>query len=317
MALRNMGVIGGKLLTAFHGYDVSRYLREAGPEVYDRLFEEGDLMLPISHYWKDKLIELGCDPRKIGVHRMGVDTGRFAFTPRTLPAEGPLRLVTVARLIDKKGVEYAIRAVAAYAEQGGEVEYTIIGDGPLAPALSRMVRELGMESHIRLTGAMERPGVFATLNRSHVLLAPSVTSADGNQEGIPVAIMEGMATGIPVISTYHTGIPELVEDGVTGMLVPERDPAAIVASLTRLADDPEMYVRVAAAGRERVEQEFDIHRLNDRLVDVYRAVLAGVPPAIQGGGTETRAETRTAAGVRHRDPGHGTPRQEASAPAAP
>ncbi len=269
-ALRNMGLLSGRLVTTFHGYDMNRYVRDSGPDVYRRLFADGDLFMPISHFWRERLIELGCDPDRTVVHRMGVDCDSFTFSEREPPRDGRLRVLTVGRLVEKKGVEYAIRAVARIASRHPGVEHTIIGDGPLHTPLSALVRELGMEDRVRMVGSKQREEVIAAMERSHVLLAPSVTASDGDQEGIPVVLMEAMATGLPVLSTRHTGIPELVEDGVTGFLVEERDVEGLAEKLTRVAEDREAYSRVAVAGRQRVQEEFGIDGLNDRLLDTFQ-----------------------------------------------
>ncbi len=269
MAMRNMGLLSGKLVTTFHGYDLSRYLRETHPRVYDRLFKEGDLFLPISRFWQDKLIEMGCSPEKIQVHHMGVDCGSFAFSPRELPADGKLRLLSVGRFVEKKGFEPAIRAVAAFARHHPGTHYTIIGDGPLRPQIADLIEELGVSRQVTLAGSKRREEVIQAMNEAHVLLAPSVTSADGNQEGIPVVLMEAMATGLPVLSTRHTGIPELVEDGVTGWLTAERDVQGLTDRLLHLVQQPADYTRIATAGREKTEREFDITQLNDQLVQRF------------------------------------------------
>lgn len=269
-AMRHVGILEGKVVTTFHGFDMSRYLQISGPNVYDRLFQTGDLFLPISDYWRSALVRMGCDPARIAVHHMGVDCDSFTFVPRTPPAAGePLRLLSVGRFVEKKGFEYAMRAVARVASQYPSLEYTIIGEGPLHEELTALARELGIERHLRMVGSKPRDEVIATMNRAHVMLAPSVTAASGDQEGIPVVLMEAMATGLPVISTVHTGIPELVEDHGTGMLAPERDVETLAVRLTELVDTPSLYSSIATAARARVQREFDVDRLNDRLLELF------------------------------------------------
>lgn len=272
MAMRNMGLLSGKLVTTFHGSDMSRYLRSTGTDVYDRLFTEGDLFLPISRFWEGKLIDLGCDSDRITVHHMGIDCGSFTFSARDLPADGKVRLLSVARLVEKKGIEFAVRAVARMTDRYPGVEYTIVGDGPLGASLTRLAEQLGVADRVKLVGGKNRDEVIRAMRGAHALLAPSVTSVDGDQEGIPVVLMEAMATGLPVLSTYHSGIPELVEDGTTGYLVAERDDEGLAKKLVRLFEDPAAYERIAAAARDRVERGFDIAKLNDRLLEVFQKV---------------------------------------------
>lgn len=276
LALRNMGILDGALVTTFHGYDMSKTIRESGSGAYDRLFEEGDLFLPISDYWRRALIEMGCPAERTIVHHMGVDGRNFPFRPRALPSAGErLRLLTVGRLVEKKGVEYAIRAVAQIARENNVIEYEIVGSGPLEGELKRLIGDLGAADFIRMVGGLTQDEVAERMGRAHALLAPSVTARDGNQEGIPVVLMEALATGLPPITTYHTGIPELVEHEVSGLLAPERDVDALAVQLRRLMADSGFYQRLSQAARQRVEAEFDIDKLNDRLVRIFDAAAAG------------------------------------------
>jgi colanic acid/amylovoran biosynthesis glycosyltransferase len=271
--LRDTGVLCGRLVTFFHGADVS--LRaETAPGTYARLFECGDLFLPISEHWRAKLIALGCPAARTHVHRMGIDCGRFALRERRLAPGEPVRLVGVSRLVEKKGVAYGIRAVHRLAGRGRDVRYEIIGDGPLRGDIERLVAELGVGDRVTLRGWLEQDEVLRAYERSHIAIAPSVTGADGDQEGIPVALMEAMAAGMPVVSTLHSGIPELIEDGVSGRLVPERDVEALAGALEQLIDAPERWPEMGRAGRRRVEQAFDIGALNDRLVERFEGLLA-------------------------------------------
>ncbi len=117
--------------------------------------------------------------------------------------------------------------------------------------------------------------VAELLRDSHILLAPSVTAADGDQEGIPVALMEAMSLGMPVVSTYHSGIPELIQDGVSGFLVPEREVDALADRLQYLLEHPQRWPELGRAGRRAVEEHFNIDKLNDRLADIYQQLIGG------------------------------------------
>jgi colanic acid/amylovoran biosynthesis glycosyltransferase len=275
--LRDAGMVRGRVVTVFHGFDVSAFVRHSGSDTYTQLFRTGDLFLPISDHWRRRLVTLGCPPARIAVHRMGIDCSRFDFTLRERKAGEPLRLVTVARLVEKKGVEYAIRAVARLVADGIAVEYCVVGDGPLHGAIEKLVVELGLSDQVKIMGAMSHASVAALLTYSHVMVAPSVTAANGDMEGIPVAMMEAMASGLPVVSTMHSGIPELISDGVTGYLVPERDTDALAEKLRFVAEHESEWPRVAHAARRFVEENHDISVLNDQLALRLEALLHQTP----------------------------------------
>jgi colanic acid/amylovoran biosynthesis glycosyltransferase len=275
--LREAGVVSGRVVTVFHGSDASAYVRRVGSHAYAHLFATGDLFLPVSDHWRRRLIALGCPAERIAVHGMGVDCRRFAFARRERRAGEPLRLVTVARLVERKGIANAIGAVAELARSGVEVEYTIVGDGPLSAVLVHLARDLGVAGCVRIIGSVSHGAVAAILARSHLMVAPSITATDGDMEGIPVAIMEAMASGLPVVSTVHGGIPELIEDDVTGYLVPEGDVRALAARLEQLSRDFAASQRVSSAARRLIVQRHDIDRLNDRLVRYFEALTTDSP----------------------------------------
>jgi len=273
MRLRQIGAIQGTLVTAFHGVDISQNVQLLGDDLYNELFENGDLFLPACDHWKRRLLELGCQEERIITHRMGIDTQQFAFLPRTLAADEPIRLVTVARLTEKKGIEYSIQAVAQMMQQHPDLTYTIIGSGSLKENIQALIHHLKLDDIVTLAGSKTRQDVIEILKQSHLFLHPSVTACNGDQEASPVSIQEAMAMGLPVLSTYHGGIPELVEDTVSGFLVPERDADALAEKLGYLLSHPEQWTAMGQAGRARIEQQHDINRLSDRLISIYQQCL--------------------------------------------
>ena len=178
-------------------------------------------------------------------------------------------VATVARLVEMKGVAYGIRAIACAYECGEDVVYHIVGDGPLRGELEALSHELGIADHIRFHGALPNDAVVALLAQTHVLLAPSVTAANGETEGIPNAVKEAMACGVPIVATRHSGIPELVEDGISGYLVPERDAPALAKRLLDLSRQPECWPAMGRAARAKIERDFDSNALSDALVELY------------------------------------------------
>lgn len=271
--LKRLGVVSGALATAFLGYDLTQVPRQRGPGCYDLLFEEAAALLPCSETGRQRLLGLGAPADRIAVHRLGVDLHRFAFSPRTPPRDGPLRILSVARLVEKKGIAYGIRAVAALPDDL-DVRYEIIGDGPLRADLEREIRSGGAGDRVRLVGPRDTRGVQAAMRTAHLFLAPSVTASTGDTEGIPVVLMEALASGLPVVSTRHSGIPELIIDGETGRLVPERDVEALTDALTAMISTPTCWPSYGTAGRAFVERHHDMHTLNDQLAARLEALTA-------------------------------------------
>ena len=271
--LKSLGLLSGAVVTTFHGYDLTSYVATRNQAVYARLFRYGSSMLPVSDLWAARLIELGCAAKKVKVHRMGIDLKRFIHRKRQLPVGRGMVLLSVARLVEKKGLEYAIRAVGLLRENGLRVRYGIVGDGAMRKALQGLVDELDLGSVVSLSGALGSEEVAGHLDRADILLVPSVTARTGDKEGIPVVIMEALACGLPVIATNHSGIPEIVEHGRTGLLVPERDAEALASTIQHLASSPELYERISVAGRTRVETEYNNNVLGEQLMDLYSSII--------------------------------------------
>lgn len=269
---RRLGLIEAPVVTTFYGYDVTRYPRLMGRHCYANLFRHGDLFLALSEHMRNELIGLGCPPDKVEVHHLGVDTQTFPYHPRTSPVDGCMRVLTVGRLVQKKGIQYGIRAVKHLLDAGHRVQYRIVGDGPRRAELERLVGELGISDHVKLLGRQPHEQVYRELAQAHLFLLPSVTADDGDCEGTPTVILEAMATGLPVLSTHHAGIPEQVVEGETGHLVPERDIEALADRLADLIRRPDRWTALGKAARRRVEREFDVNTLITRLRQRYATV---------------------------------------------
>lgn len=273
MLLRHLGIVQGKLITTFRGFDISLFVQQCGEHVYDQLFATGDFFLSNCEFFRHRAIILGCDEKKIIVHGSGIDCSRFCFTPRVPAADGKVRIATTGRLVEKKGIEYSIRAVAQLATDHPNIEYKIIGDGPLKEQLQQLIQELNVGHIIQLLGWKHQQELVEILNDAHIFVATSVTAKSGNQDAPVNTLKEAMAMGMPVIGTLHGGIPELVEDGVSGFLVPERDVDALAEKLGYLIQHPEVWQRMGQAGRAYVEQHYDKNKLNDELVRIYEQLL--------------------------------------------
>ncbi len=271
LGLKMSGLLSGKFVTAFRGHDITQHANSA-PGFYEELFQEGDLFLPVSRSLEQRLVDRGCDAAKIRVLHSGIDCSRFRFRPRAVEKNEAINILTIGRFVEMKGIVYGVEAVADLIQSGRKVRYDIIGDGALRGEIGMKIKQLGIESHVTLHGWKDQISVTDYLDRAHILLAPSVTAGNGETEGIPNVVKEAMAVGLPVVSTVHSGIPELVEDGVSGFLVPEGDARALTDRLACLMDHPERWESMGKAGRKKVEDDFDSEKLNDRLVTLYQEI---------------------------------------------
>ena len=268
--LMKIGAINGKLVTSFHGYDLTRFVRQNGPQVYQTLFSKGDMFLPVNHRFKEELIKLGCDGGKIRVHRMGIDPKEFGYVHRKAKTDGALKMLSVGRLVEKKGFRYAVEALARVVDRFPAARYEIVGDGADREPLQRLITDFNLDRHVRILGWKTRNEVIDLMENADLFLAPSVTGGDGDTEGIPVVLMEAMALGLPVISTTHGGIPELVEHRRSGYLVPERDVDSLSAAIEAIIRCPDDIAGITREARRRVEEEYDCRRQNRRLIDMYK-----------------------------------------------
>lgn len=269
-ALPNIRTPNTQIVVSCRGHDISAYMQEVDESVHRQIFAAGDVFLPNCDFFRDRLLKLGCPPEKITVLRSGIACDRFTFQPRFPTTGEPIRIVTTGRLTEKKGVEYGIQAIAILVEAGYSVEYSIIGDGPLRKPLQDLINRLNLTEQVRLVGWMQQQELIHTLDRSHIFLSPNVTAQDGNQDAPVNTIKEALAMGLPVVSTLHGGIPEVVEAGVSGFLVAERDTNALAEKLKYLIDHPQEWHDMGQAGRRYVEAHYDIEKLNALLVKIYQ-----------------------------------------------
>lgn len=264
--LRNLGLLKGKIATIFHGHEVSaqqallRYQKG-----YEALFNQTELMLPISQLWEQKLISLGCSHHKIHVHRMGVNLDSFHVKTVGNKKKPTLTLFTAARFSEKKGLEFAIKALALLPDEM-KIRYILAGYGELEQYLKNLVNTLALTKKVEFVGALNQIEIAKYMRESDVFIQPSITAENGDMEGVPVAIMEAMASGIPVISTFHSGIPELITHGETGLLSPEKDELGLANNIKLLNEDIKLRDKLAYNARLRIEDIANVEKLNKILV---------------------------------------------------
>jgi glycosyltransferase involved in cell wall biosynthesis len=253
-----------------HGSDLHRDQHMLKPKV-----DDAAIVVTISEYNR-RLIAAECGAAadaKIEVVHYGTDTELFAPAPEPTARPVPV-VVCVASFEEVKGHEHLLRACALLVEEGLELTCRLIGDGPLRPRIESLVRELGLEDLVVLEGRRRREEVAGLLREADVAVTPSVPTPQGDREGMPLALIEAMASGVPVIASDISGIPELVVHEGNGLLVPPGDVAALRAALRRLLDNAALRARLGTNGRATIIRGFDIRRNAARLARTLEAVHA-------------------------------------------
>jgi colanic acid/amylovoran biosynthesis glycosyltransferase len=218
--------------------------------------EAAEVAVTISRFNVDWLSERATPRARERLHvvHCGVDLPTIPFRKN---GREPGLIMTVGRFDPIKGYDVLIDALGELKREGRNVRCRIIGQGPLEPAMRAAILRHGLGDSVELTGAMPQAKVRDSLYAASIFVLPSVVTDSGDRDGIPVSLMEAMAAGTPSVSTRVSGIPELIDDGQSGLLVPERDPKALARALARLLDEPALGERLAVAARAKVEREFD------------------------------------------------------------
>jgi glycosyltransferase involved in cell wall biosynthesis len=235
------------------------------PVLLDRKVADARVVVAISEYNRDLLLASAPSARVEVIH-CGVDLARYA--PRGPAARAAERVICVASLQPKKGHADLIDAIALLAQSRPGIGLELAGDGPERERIERRARERGVADRVALLGARSSDEVRARLAEASAFALPSVRLPSGRMEGIPVALMEAMASGVPVVATRLSGIPELVRHDVTGLLVEPHDPEGLAAALERLLSDEALAARLAGEARNLVERSFSLEAESRRLGDL-------------------------------------------------
>ena len=270
------------LMVTFHGYDATwntppwLSIRTQGDffrawllRKRDRALAASDRIVAVSRFIRHQLLLRGGEASKIVVHYVGID--RHCFTPRTDQERAPAVLF-VGRLVEKKGVEYLVRAMAVVQRQRPEVSLVVIGDGPLRSHLQSLADQLAVRT--QFLGQQPPEQVRRWMNQVQVFCGPSIVARSGDAEGFGMVFAEAQAMGLPVVSFATGGIPEAVIHGETGLLSPEKDTAQLSRDLLRLLQDSDLRQRFARAGQAHVAQNFDLQKNTPLLEALYDDVVA-------------------------------------------
>ncbi len=268
---RRRGLGGPPLVTTFHGYDAHIVARGKRAGIYDRLFAEGDWFTTNTLYTRDVIARLGCPKDRTTVLPMGL---RFPVSERQPKAGStPRRLLSVARHVEKKGLEDGIRAFAKLDRSAHDVVYDLVGEGPLTSRLRRVCEQLGLERRVRFHGVCSQQRVLGLMDVADVFVLPSVTAQNGDMEGQALVLQEAQSRGLPVVSTWHNGIPEGVWHRKTGLLVMEHDVESLATAIDSLLGDDDARREMGRAGIAFVAENYDADALADRLISVYENAI--------------------------------------------
>jgi len=271
------------LVVSFHGHDVAgldrrnRYSRRyfQYQVLKARLWRRASLLLCASEDLARRLVdEHGAPAAKVAVHALGVDVDRFPYLKRERPGRSVL---SVGRLVEKKGLEYGLRAFARALHFVPAARYRIIGEGPLRQELARQAMEMGIAERVDFLGALSHERVSAEMREADVLLCPSVTARDGDLESGVLVVKEAAATGLPVVGSRHGGIPEIIEQGRTGYLADEKDALALADRLVELLTDQHLRLQMGESAASKIRREFDTAAQNALLETRLLSCLPGKP----------------------------------------
>jgi len=261
---------GIPLITYFYGHDIPKIRRKKGRR---KIFSDGALFLVLSKGMGAEIEQLGCPAHKIRVLDVGIDPDEFP--PRQeQPDPALFKVVTVARLVEKKGIRYLIEAMGLLKERFPHLNCRIIGDGPLRADLEERIRRLALENRVKITGYVPYATLADEYCRAHCFILPSLTGRHGERDELSMVTKQALASGVPVITTDHAGIAETFKDGVHGMLVAERDAPGLAEALARLIDDPALAAGFAANGRKLVEKTFNVKKNVGRMEEIYDEAIA-------------------------------------------
>ena len=265
------------VVVSFHGSDVAGSMASpAYAAAVQELFQLAAVVPCRSEQLAARVAALGCPEKKLRIMRTILPD--LPFQLRESPADGAWRVVQAARLVPKKGLLTALQAFARFSEKYPGSTFTIAGEGPLEQTLRQRAAQLGLARQVHFTGFLPQVALNALYASSHIFLHPSEI-ANGDVEGIPNAMLEAMATGLPVVATHHGGIPEIIENGVNGLLCAERDAPALADALCALASDHSLYFRLSENAASSVRAQFSAERQIAAIEEIYQqAILAHSSP---------------------------------------
>lgn len=260
---------GVPMVVSVYGYDTGRLLRDpCWAERYQWAAAHGATFVALAQRQFDRLAALGLPPERLRMIRLGIHLASHHYAPTPAPASP--RFVFIGRLVEKKGAEDAIRAIGLL----GHGTLDVIGGGPLETTLRALAAQLGLQDRVRFVGTVPFAELFHRLEGATALVQPSVTAADGDAEGAPMVLMHAQASGVPCITTDHSGNPEVLPPEGNRFVVPERDPVALAAAMRAMIGlPPAARLALQVAGRRWIEERYDLAATVSQYDQLYRELL--------------------------------------------
>jgi colanic acid/amylovoran biosynthesis glycosyltransferase len=256
------------VVTSFHGADINFYPRKYGKNMYHAVYRESDCVTANTSFTKAKLVANGCPSEKIEIIPVGLFVNDFIMERNVIPDS----VLTVGRLEEKKGHKYSLEAIKMASKTVNSIQYYIIGEGTLRGELVRYAEELDIIDRCHFLGICAEDEVKKYYQQCSVFLLSSVTAANGDMEGQGLVLQEAQASGIPVVSTMHNGIPEGVLADKSGFLVPERDSEALAEKIIILLQNKRLRKKMGESGRKFVEEKYDMAVIVKRLNELYSSL---------------------------------------------
>ena len=277
------GIFKLPLVTTFYGYDMSLlpHCDNKWKTRYKKLFFHGDHFLVEGSYMKKCLMKLGCPEKKITIQHIGIDLNRIKFVPRRLGKNGVIRILIAGSFREKKGISYAIEAFGRVRKKYKNLWLTIIGDSAGTPReeeekkkILASIKKYRLNNCVEMMGYQPSSIFLEELYNHHIFLSPSIHASDGDIEGgAPVSIIEASASGMPVLSTTHCDIPEVIINGEGGYLVPEKDINALSEKLDFLISHPDMWEEMGRKGRIHIKKNYNVTTQVQKLEGIYDVVV--------------------------------------------
>jgi len=264
------------LVVYFFGYDASvKSVLEEHAESYARMFQEACAVIAISHSMRRRLVSLGAPPEKVHYIPCGVDCAKFGGAR---PGDAPPLFLAVGRFVEKKAPQLTIKAFAQMHSAHPSARLRMVGDGPLWNECRELAKNLGVAEAVEFLGTQTHAEVSSEMLQARCFVQHSVEAPSGDCEGTPVGILEAGGSGLPVISTRHAGISDVVIEGETGFLVDEADVEGMAKHMLQIAEDAALAGRLGQAARKRIEDHFLLEGTISALWQVIESCMNGVPP---------------------------------------